>query len=453
MKLAQASELAATDPQAAAELKAQASEQYNNWKEGGALRVLAHTVIGGLTGDLSGALGAGSSALAAGKLNELTDNLPAGVRQAVGAGLAAGLGYLTGGNSGMSAAVNQDFNNRQLHPDEKRIIAEMAQEMACKGNPQCTQADIKRWQDNLETAALVMVDTQSEEDLSKYLNSMAWLQDGRLGDFLKHGVANDQINQSMGELASAFDALQQRPEFGQKIPGTGRGFNEDISYFQASERQRDDYDLLMPPMNLGSRTSGESTYPKTIDDIWGPRLERIVQNYESPFGRVEQVLPELDIIGGWGLARGGVAALLRGRAVQGIGRSAIKIETIAARPPVKVLTNAERYSGGLVRVNVIDADAVKLAERIGGTPSVRFANDVREFDAISSQYIAQAKPGNIQLGSALREQMRATFEAAQSTNKSVYYHFNGPPQPAVINKLNEYSIRYGVKVVIDTKPF
>lgn len=116
-----------------------------------------------------------------------------------------------------------------------------------------------------------MVDTQSEEDLSKYLGSMAWLQDGRLGDFWKHGVANNQINQSMGELASAFDALQQRPEFGQKIPGTGRGFNEDISYFQASERQRDDYDLLMPPMNLGSRTSGESNYPKTIDDIWGPR--------------------------------------------------------------------------------------------------------------------------------------------------------------------------------------
>lgn len=34
------------------------------------------------------------------------------------------------------------------------------------------------------------------------------------------------------------------------------------------------------------------------------------------------MLPELDIIGGWGLARGGVAALLRGRVIPGIGKPA-----------------------------------------------------------------------------------------------------------------------------------
>ncbi|CAK7020037.1 MAG: hypothetical protein MESAZ_02481 [Saezia sanguinis] len=117
------------------------------------------------------------------------------------------------------------------------------------------------------------------------------------------------------------------------------------------------------------------------------------------------------------------------------------------------ISNVERYSGDLVRVNVNDPDAIKLAERIGGDPSVRFANDTREFDAISSQYIGQAKPGGIQLGSNLRNQMRATFEAAKATDRSVYYHFNGLPAQDVIDKLNEYSQRYGVRVVIDTNPF
>ena len=47
--------------------------------------------------------------------------------------------------------------------------------------------------------------------------------------------------------------------------------------------------------------------------------------------------------------------------------------------------------------------------------------------------------------------MKATFEAAKETNRSVYYHFEGEPAKSVINKLNEYSNHYDVKVIIDTK--
>ena len=111
-----------------------------------------------------------------------------------------------------------------------------------------------------------------------------------------------------------------------------------------------------------------------------------------------------------------------------------------------------KYSGGLVKVNKPDAAADALAQRIGGESTVRFSNDIREFDVINDLYVAQTKPALKQLNAAVRKQMKATFEAAKETNRTVYYHFEGQPATSVINKLNEYSNRYGVKVVIDTKP-
>lgn len=66
--------------------------------------------------------------------------------------------------------------------------------------------------------------------------------------------------------------------------------------------------------------------------------------------------------------------------------------------------------------------------------------------------MAQTKPALKQLNAAVRNQMKATFEVAKETNRSIYYHFEGQVAQSVINKLNEYIKRYGVKVVIDTKP-
>jgi len=116
--------------------------------------------------------------------------------------------------------------------------------------------------------------------------------------------------------------------------------------------------------------------------------------------------------------------------------------------------NAGRYSGALVKVNKPDAAADALAERIGGQSRMKFSNDPpgREFDTISDQYVAQSKPALQTVNKDVRNQMKATFEAAQETGKKVYYHFEGQPAQSVIDKLNEYSSRYGIEVVIDTKP-
>ena len=66
---------------------------------------------------------------------------------------------------------------------------------------------------------------------------------------------------------------------------------------------------------------------------------------------------------------------------------------------------------------------------------------------------AQAKPSSTTLGSDLRNQAKATFEAAQDSGRSVYYHFEGgPPDRDVVRALQRYSERYGVPVVIDSEP-
>ncbi|CBJ49649.1 hemagglutinin repeat-containing protein [Ralstonia solanacearum] len=114
-----------------------------NWKEGGSYRVALHTAGGALIAGLgggnavAGAAGAGLSALAAPKLDDLarsvasnvgTDN--AGLNEAIGnvaANIAAGgLGFAVGGGSGAATAANADRFNRQLNENEKKAIAEKA---------------------------------------------------------------------------------------------------------------------------------------------------------------------------------------------------------------------------------------------------------------------------------------------------------------------------------------
>ncbi|MGW6249382.1 putative T7SS-secreted protein [Streptomyces roseolus] len=110
--------------------------------------------------------------------------------------------------------------------------------------------------------------------------------------------------------------------------------------------------------------------------------------------------------------------------------------------------------GDLIEVTKPDADADKLAEKLGGEPRRRFANDPdgREFDAISDEYVAQAKPADFTLNKKFRKQAQATFEAALQSGRTPYFHFDGPPGPGVIDKLQEYGRRYGVEPVIDTTP-
>jgi hypothetical protein len=142
--------------------------------------------------------------------------------------------------------------------------------------------------------------------------------------------------------------------------------------------------------------------------------------------------------------------------VEGVNTTKISNELgEPARPPApKPGATSGRYSGELQKVPKPDPDADKLAERIGGESRVKFSNDPngREWDVVSDEYLGQAKP-DLKLGSDFRNQAKATFEAAKEIGRKVYYHFDGQPDPQVLQKLEEYSKRYGVPVIIDTIPF
>ena len=125
-------------------------------------------------------------------------------------------------------------------------------------------------------------------------------------------------------------------------------------------------------------------------------------------------------------------------------------------PPDPEGEDPERVNGGLgelVNVNAKDRAADLLAERIGGKASVRFAHGpANEFDALSPEHVAQAKPANFTLNQAFRNQAKVTFEVALQSGRTPYFQFDGPPGPGVLHALSRYADRYEIEPVIDLTP-
>ena len=127
--------------------------EYNTWKEGGLGRAALHAGVGALlTGDAQGAVGAGTSSLAAPYLNQVGDKFGG-----------AAIGALTGGSTGAAVAgANADWFNRQLHPDEvkwlhsKDTLQKYINYLKNKGINLTTQEA----QLQLDRAAAAMVDSE-----------------------------------------------------------------------------------------------------------------------------------------------------------------------------------------------------------------------------------------------------------------------------------------------------
>ncbi|MCP4526170.1 MAG: hypothetical protein GY833_09700 [Aestuariibacter sp.] len=106
--------------------------------------------------------------------------------------------------------------------------------------------------------------------------------------------------------------------------------------------------------------------------------------------------------------------------------------------------------GDIVKTGDVDSHADALAQRLGGQSSVTFVDDPlrREFDAVSNEFIGQVTRRTV-LGSAFRNQAKATFETASTTGRQVYYRFLATPSQAITDKLHEYAARYNVGLVIE----
>jgi len=176
----------------------------------------------------------------------------------------------------------------------------------------------------------------------------------------------------------------------------------------------------------------------------------------APVGLVANAAGAAMVGGGAAIMDAGAQRLAQAAAQPGVMVSPMSKMSTGGEsdPAIGSDGTSPRYSGDLAKVNKPDPAADQLADRIGGTSRVRFGNDpsAREFDSVSDDYVAQSKPANYSFNKSGRDQAKATFEAAEQSGRSVYYHFDGDPSASTVAKLNEYSERYDVPVVIDTAP-
>jgi filamentous hemagglutinin len=127
------------DPEKRAALQADIAR----WDEGGAYRVLLHSLSGAMVGGLGGAAGAAASAGSANLLSDLQQGLQTrlessglsqeaarAIAQGVTTLTATGVGAAAGGAPGAAAAATVDANNRQLHPSETQWIQDNARRYA-----------------------------------------------------------------------------------------------------------------------------------------------------------------------------------------------------------------------------------------------------------------------------------------------------------------------------------
>lgn len=101
-------------------------DEQSKWQEGGLYRTALHAAAGALAGGFDGALGATTASVAMPKIDKLIQglDLPEALRQGLAQAVAAGLGGVVGGSSGVIAGVHVEANNRQLHKKEINWIEE-----------------------------------------------------------------------------------------------------------------------------------------------------------------------------------------------------------------------------------------------------------------------------------------------------------------------------------------
>ena len=92
----------------------------DNWKEGGTARLSLHALVGGVTGDLSGAAGAVASQsfvpIVGNALNAV--DIPIEVKQAIVLAAGTAVGSAVGGSSGAATSYNATSNNYLTHTED-----------------------------------------------------------------------------------------------------------------------------------------------------------------------------------------------------------------------------------------------------------------------------------------------------------------------------------------------
>lgn len=193
----------------------------------------------------------------------------------------------------------------------------------------------------------------------------------------------------------------------------------------------------------------------------GGRCYNNVTGKEIPRQTTSESLRTLAIpFAGMSVAAGGswLAGSWLGRAILGFALTRPQeTQEIATAATESMLGMEGPGPSRLVPTGDIDKAAVSLASKLGGQASVMiegFGN--REFDVVSSKFIAQTfsgtsaltKPDNF-LSKSRKAQIRETLKAAKATGRQAYFQFTNGAHQEVLDFIQRNAERVGVEFKID----
>ena len=346
----------------------QANADYQNWKEGGNYRIATQAAVGGLTtGSLGGALGAGATSAAAPAITDALNQLglPEPVKQAAGMVIAAGIGTVAGGGAaGAVTGFNVDVNNRQLHPQERLLISDLAKDKAAKscksGDTQCINTQTIFWTDTLERVAGGIVDDKANAQNMAYLGQLVAASSAPNSEGARGNL--DSYAQSLTEAQAML-----APYTGKVITVNGQAQTADGSaqtYFSATPAQRADttanYVLGIQP-------------PSSIVPGTALRDEARLEKARAQNGSAEPIYPVEELLLGGAVINRAVGLI--GRAV-GSEADVAFAGTVSPSESGYIGARKMTEEGLPVKLNSIDTAILKQLDTL---PSTQAQGALREY--------------------------------------------------------------------------
>ncbi len=244
--LVEASLLSGLDPERAQELRDEADAINAQWGPNGTSRIIAHTIVGALTGGTAGAAGAAGGTIAAPIIHDslIENGIDGATAEILTTLLTTGIGGLLGGMEGGATAYNEVTNNYLSHPE---LLAAKLELEACEGDAECMGAVVTHYQDQSDqNLAAAIADCGASVDACQVHNqlhrdALNALHDDRGGELFD--ISNEArpylqilMDENIGAegsmaqatIARSWEALGMSPEVAMMMAALPVGLNRQM---------------------------------------------------------------------------------------------------------------------------------------------------------------------------------------------------------------------------------
>ena len=255
------------------------------WKEGGTARVALHTAVGGLTGGVQGAVGAGTSQAVIDQVGQALKetNLPTELKQALvlaagtAVGAAASGGSVAGGATAFNATANNYLSHAQLQSKNQQLAA--CKDDACRKNVTSTWDKVSA-SANTRVEDKVLQGSESAnlktmEQLSSDMNGLAQYKSG-LETQLRGTTDPTQRASLQLQINEADNSMRQIANLGKDTLA--------LMYQQTGNPQYQNAFQALTAATSGNELAGALTMPGGV----GGNVNKAVQEAKSGVNVAEQ---------------------------------------------------------------------------------------------------------------------------------------------------------------------